>query len=409
LAQFRYEGTDADGGAVSGTIEALNRSHAMVLLRETDLRVRALLDGREHQQSRQAIADWGQGFLYPLWPVSPRSVGVFFDQLGRLLDAGVTAHEAFTDLVDRVGGRLRRVVREGIAPIADGTTISRHLAGYPRFFPAYVIAMLRAGEISGALRDACSEIVHQCKVDQRVRDRWLITKLYFGFLIMGAILVAPFPRILITRAAMEGGTLKLGLGDYADHVFHYIAPWLLGLWLLSKLAVVIINLPAMVGVRDWLALCVPLIGTLTKRAAVARFTRAFELLQRAAVPLGDALRQAAQATGSVLVARRIAAPVAQLERGGRLTDALRAIGIFSSSQISVMQTAEDTGTLDGALTRLATQARESRDGLLRGVAYGSWAAGVAIAGACVLMGLVVGYTGLYETIFALFETEAWQP
>ena len=105
LAQFRYEGTDADGGAVSGTIEALNRSHAMVLLRETDLRVRALLDGREHQQSRQAIADWGQGFLYPLWPVSPRSVGVFFDQLGRLLDAGVTAK------------RLPRVTNENVVVV----------------------------------------------------------------------------------------------------------------------------------------------------------------------------------------------------------------------------------------------------------------------------------------------------
>jgi type II secretory pathway component PulF len=424
MPTFRYEARERGGAVISGEIGASNRGHAMALLRERGLAVDRLADARE--RPRGTRARWGQGPFYPLWPIRATSLALFFDQLGRLLAAGVTPYEAFSALEERIGGRLRRVAREGAAALSGGGSISSHLAGYPRFFPPHVVAIMRAGELSGALGDACKEIVVQFETEARIRRQILLLKIYLTIMLLFCILVPSFPNIIskVNTGSAAGGTgamgmpssigealkiLRPGLEWYWRHVVYDIVPWIVGVWVALKVATVAINSSAATHLRDWLLLHVPVAAGATRKAAVARFTRTFQLMQRAAVPLSEAVREAAAATGNLLVARRVAAPAATLDSGGRLVDCLRATGIFSPSQLSMLMTAEQAGSLEDGLGQLADKTREERDTHLKLAMTGGCVTGFALAALAVLFAAVMGWSAIYDNIFKVFESEAWSP
>ncbi|MBM3500363.1 MAG: hypothetical protein FJX74_17030 [Armatimonadetes bacterium] len=420
MPSFRYEARDRAGATVTGTITAQNRGHALVLLREQGLAVDALVDAR--QQARRQTASWGQGPLYPLWPIAVGHVALFFDQLGRLLSAGVTPYEAFTALQERIGGRLRRVAREGAETFSRGGSVSTHLERYPRFFPPHIVAIFRAGERSGQFAEACREIVTQCETEQKTRRFVTLLKLYLAFIGIPAIFIPSFPRIISKSVLFDPNRttapatlaevyeyLRPGLQEYNHHVVHDILPWLLLAYVLVKVAAVVLHLPAMAAVRDRLALYMPIVGMHTRKAAVARFGRVLELMQRAGAPLGDGIREAARATGNTLVAERVTGPAAALDQGGRVSDVLRASGIFSPSQISLLATAEQTGTLEDALAQLAERARADREQFLKGAGLGGCMGTFIIAALITLFAAAAGWQAIYEQIYQVMDSPAWQP
>jgi len=408
---FRYEARTPAGGSEAGEIPAKNRGHALVLLRARGLLVDALAEAKGGP-GRQGEAAGRHSLLYPLCPVRASSLAFFFDQLGRLLSAGVTPHDAFGAMQQRVGGRLRRVCREGAAASAGGSTISSHLARYPSYFGPHVIATMHAAELSGALPEACQELQHQFDTDQRVAWQMFILKLYLALNLIPCIFVPSFPGMI--RHTNEKGAnawevLRPGLQWYGHHVLHHIAPWLVGgiaLWLLAK---IVLHLPGMRGVRDWLSLSVPVIGWASKKTVQARFARTLELLTKAAVPPDQAVREAALATGNVLVARRLAAPAAALKQGGSMAETIRSGGIYGPSEISLLTTAEQTGTVEDALGQLAEKTRREREDVVRNAGRGGCVAGILLSAVCVLYAAAVGWTTLYEAIYSVFEQPQWQP
>jgi type II secretory pathway component PulF len=408
---FRYEARKPDGGSETGEIEAKSRGHALVLLRERGLLVDALGEAGRPQAARQETSG-GQGILYPLWPIRASSLAFFFDQLGRLLSAGVTPHEAFASMQERVGGRLRRVCREGATASAGGGAISAHLARYPRYFAPHVIAMMRAGELSGALPEVCQELRGEFEGEASVA-RWMsVIKVYLALNLLPCVFVPSFPGMLKhinQKGATPMDVLRPGLQWYGQHVVHYVLPWLVllaAVWLVAK---VVLNLPGLTGVRDWLSLYVPVVSAGSRRAIVARFMRTLELLQRAAVPPAQALHEAALATGNRLVAARVAAPAARLREGGSMAEALRASGVFSPAQVGLLATAEQTGTMEDALSQLSARTREEREGFAKIATRGGCVAGIVISAVCVLFAAAAGYLAFYQTLFKIFESPDWQP
>jgi type II secretory pathway component PulF len=317
---------------------------------------------------------------------------------------------------------LQRVAREGTETFSRGGSVSTHLERYPRFFPPFIVAIFRAGERSGQFAEACREIVVQCEIEQKTRRFVTLLKLYLAFIVVPAILVPSFPRIIskavfadpnrttppMTLAAVYE-YLRPGLEAYRHHVLHDILPWVILAYVLIKAAAIVLHLPAMSGLRDRLGLYTPIVGMHTRRAAVARFARVLELMQRAGAPLGDGLREAARATGNTLVAERVTSPATLLDRGGRISDVLRASGIFSPSQISLLTTAEQTGTLEDALTQLAEKARADRDHFLKAAGLGGCMGTFALAALITLFAAAAGWMAIYDEIYKVFESPGWQP
>jgi type II secretory pathway component PulF len=123
---------------------------------------------------------------------------------------------------------------------------------------------------------------------------------------------------------------------------------------------------------------------------------------RAAVPLGDAVAEAARATGNSILQRAVLAKAPALERGVPLREVLRDSGVFRPSEVSLIATAEETGTLEGAAADLAARARQDREDYISKAKYGGCAWGCLTSALLVLVAALIGYIGIlhmYEQFY----------
>jgi type II secretory pathway component PulF len=196
--------------------------------------------------------------------------------------------------------------------------------------------------------------------------------------------------------------LRPGLAVHAHLLVHEVLPLALAAFALWKLALLIIYLPPLTHMRDAVALYTPGISVGTRRAAAGRFSHVLQLMLRAAVPLGDAVAEAARATGNSILQRAVLAKAPALERGVPLREVLRDSGVFRPSEVSLIATAEETGTLEGAAADLAARARQDREDYISKAKYGGCAWGCLTSALLVLVAALIGYIGIlhmYEQFY----------
>jgi len=126
MPTFAYRARDPQGREQQGQLEAASRVEAVSRLRQGDLGVTYLV-ATVARVLRPDVAPGGWRYLLGL--VSAADLRDFFDQLARLLHAGVGLYEALEELPARVSSRLRpgwqaaccgRVRRRGSSPPCPG-------------------------------------------------------------------------------------------------------------------------------------------------------------------------------------------------------------------------------------------------------------------------------------------------
>jgi type IV pilus assembly protein PilC len=104
---------------------------------------------------------------------------------------------------------------------------------------------------------------------------------------------------------------------------------------------------------DPVKLKMPVFGALTKKIAVARFTRNLGSMLRAGVPILQALEIVAETAGNVVVEESVLSVMDSVRHGKSLTAPLAQNPIFPSMVVQMMAVGEDTGALDDMLDKIA--------------------------------------------------------
>jgi type IV pilus assembly protein PilC len=105
---------------------------------------------------------------------------------------------------------------------------------------------------------------------------------------------------------------------------------------------------------DRAILKLPLVGSLLRSLAVARWSRALGTLLAAGTPLSDAFNSLSSATGNRIFDTATVDIAARLQHGERLAAAMRAVGCFPPDVVQPIAVAEESGALDSMLMDLAT-------------------------------------------------------
>jgi type IV pilus assembly protein PilC len=97
----------------------------------------------------------------------------------------------------------------------------------------------------------------------------------------------------------------------------------------------------------------PVFGMLTRKIAVARFTRTLASLIRGGVPLLAALEVVKNATGNVIIAAALSDSRESLIEGADLSSRLGASKIFPPMVVQMVSVGEEAGELDKMLDKVA--------------------------------------------------------
>jgi len=118
---------------------------------------------------------------------------------------------------------------------------------------------------------------------------------------------------------------------------------------------------------DRILLKLPILGSLIRKIAVARFSRILSTLLGSGVPILEALDIAAKTAGNVVVENAIIAVRDGVERGEHFVEPLKQTKVFPDMVSQMVGVGEQTGTLDTMLGKIADFYEEEVDAAIKNI------------------------------------------
>jgi type II secretory pathway component PulF len=316
----------------------------------------------------------------------------FYQQLASLIAAGVGLPQALEMVWKSPPSRaFKKPLAFILEQLKRGETFSDALFALGNsVFPAFDVALLKAGEQSGRL-DASFRLLAEYYQERAGLARHVISQLAYPALILHfAILI--FPPGLITRLVWEG--------EIAPFVWSKIAVLLP----LYALILLLIYLGQGQGGERWrsgierLLRRVPVLGAARRSLALARLTVALEGLLNAGVSIIEAWELAASASGSPALRRAVFAWKPRVEAGQTPAEAVRESRAFPDLFTHLYSTGEISGQLDDTLRRLYRHYQEEASRKLNAVAQ--WTPRLIYFGVIIMIAyqVVSFWTGYYTQL-----------
>lgn len=118
---------------------------------------------------------------------------------------------------------------------------------------------------------------------------------------------------------------------------------------------------------DRLALKLPIIGTILKKSAIARFSRTLSTMFAAGVPLVEAMSTVVGATGNILFHEVILNIREDVAAGTQLHESMRSHELFPNMMVQMISIGEQSGSLDTMLAKIADFYEDDVDNLVNGL------------------------------------------
>jgi len=373
MAVFQYSALDAQGVEIKDEVEALSEKEAISKIRNlgyfpTKVRTRGMAKKPSARAARPKARRGASG------GVKIKYIAQFARQLSTLQDAGLPILRSLRILEEQQrSGTFKRVIGYVADDIEGGSTLSEAMGRFPKAFSRLFVNMVAAGEAGGVLDLILSRVADFMEKAQKLKSRVVGAMIYpavvlsaaFGMLLLLMKYVIPnFIKVLKDMAGDKPlPAITRGVLAVSDWIaYHY--GWVV---LLAVPFVVIILLKITrrfrVGrlILDTIKLRIPVIGQLTSKISVTRWTRTLGTLISAGVPILDAINVTRETAGNEVFANMLGNVHDSIRQGDTFAGPLRqskTVDLIISNMIAV---GEETGDLDKMLMKIADNYDEQVD------------------------------------------------
>lgn len=295
--------------------------------------------------------------------VKPREVALFARKVSGMLDAGIPIKKVFSVLANAKGGNptMKSALFDSLERLNAGSSISAALGEHPDIFNDLMLAMISAGEEGGFLDKAFRQIAGNLEAEVKLRSKIKSAMTYPVVVFIMAILMCvgmllfivpvfstmfeslggklPLPTQILKNAS---DFLKVGIVPIAIAVFAFII-W----WRKNKQKMWVRN------IVDPLKLKIPIVGVLTRKIVMSRFSRNLGTLLDNGVPILRSIDIVAATTGSVIVERALADVRISLQRGDDIGDAMAKHEIFPVEDVEMIKVGDESGDIVPMLNKIA--------------------------------------------------------
>ena len=374
---FKYEALDAQGVAIKDEIEALSQKEAVSKIRNmgyfpTKVHTRGAAKKPAARAAARPKKRRGAG-----GKVKVRYITQFARQLSTLQDAGLPILRSLRILQDQQkSGTFKRVIGYVGDDIEGGSTLSEAMGRFPRSFDRLFVNMVAAGETGGVLDLILARVADFMEKAQKLKARVKSAMVYplvvltaaFSILLLLMWKVIPQFETVLTEMTDNAELPKITRGVLA------VANWIgkqYGWAILLAAPVVIIFLLRLTKqfrlgrfVLDTVKLKLPVIGQLSSKVSVTRWTRTLGTLISAGVPILDAINVTRETAGNEVFANMLGNVHNSIRQGDTFAGPLRqskTVDLIVSNMVAV---GEETGDLDKMLLKVADNYDEQVDVLV---------------------------------------------
>ncbi|RMD61461.1 MAG: type II secretion system F family protein [Alphaproteobacteria bacterium] len=358
MPQFSYKAVAADGEIIEGEIEAPNRDAVV-----EHLHAQGAVPIRAEEQARALRAAPSLPRMFRVSQrMSRRDVALLTRELATLLQAGLPLDRALGVMLELGTAAPVRVVLESLRDqVRGGATLADAMQEHPDLFPNYYVGMVRAGEAGGSLDAVLARLAETLERAQALRDsvraalRYPALVVFMAaaslFVLMTAVIPEFRPLFEDAGAAMPTSTrVVIAVSDFLAAYW-----WALGAAVLAAVLIIRRHNATPTGRLRWDAwrIRAPVIGDLTIKVEVARFSRTLGTLLSNGVSVLNAMSMTIDTLDNRAVATAVAKAQGRLAKGEGLSAPLAETGVFPGLALQLVRVGEETGHLDAMLLRIA--------------------------------------------------------
>ncbi len=351
---FVWKGRSPNGELLSGEYNAESKEDLVSHLRKRKIIITSM---REKAKGGLALKMPGQN------RVSVKDMGVFTRQFATMINAGLPMVQCLDILAQQTEKEFFRTsIARVMADVEGGSTLAESMARHPKVFSTLFVNMVEAGEAGGILDVILVRLatfLEKLDALQRKVKSALTYPSVVAFVAIGAtcfmlIFIIPTFAKMFTDF---GGKLPLptlivmGISDFLRGYW-----WLLISIIVGTLIAIQRYYKTEAGrlVIDRLLLKIPVLGTVIRKGAVARFTRTLGTLISSGVPILSGLEITARTAGNRVVENAVIATRDSISQGNTIAEPLKASGVFPPMVTQMIAVGEQTGALDEMLEKIAT-------------------------------------------------------
>jgi type IV pilus assembly protein PilC len=340
--------------------------------------------------------------------VDPKSMAVFTRQFSVMIDAGLPLVQCLEILGSQEEDKnFGRVILETRASVENGMALADAMQNNPKVFDALFTNMIAAGEAGGILDTILKRLATYIEKSVKLKSQVKSAMVYpVAVIIIAAVVVG----VILWKVIPTFANLFAGLGAELPLPTRVVIALSNGL--VRFMPFVLVGIGALVfGVRsyygtpggrktiDGLLLKMPVLGSLLRKIAVARFCRTLATLLASGVSILEALDITSRTSGNAVVEEAVSTTRKSIERGETIAAPLKATAVFPSMVVQMIGVGEATGALDTMLSKIADFYEEEVDVAVAGLLTLLEPLMIALLGG-IVGGIVIA---MYMPIFSLIS------
>lgn len=326
-----------------------------------------------------------------------------------MISAGLPLTQAL-DILSRQGANptLRGVIRETLYDVEAGNTLSEALGRHPTVFTDLYVNMVTAGESGSRLDEVLGRLATFVEKTDRVHRKVKSALIYPTIVLAVAVIVIATLLLFVIptfETVFDSYGALLPLPTRAVIGFsRAVQSW----WwvMLGGTAAAVMLFQRWAAGRgrphlDRLLLRLPVFGSLLRRAAVSRFTRTLGTMLSSGVPILDGLQVTARTAGNVVVHDAVLKSRDAIAGGDSIAAPLEATEVFPPMVTRMIHVGEETGDLDGMLSRIADFYDDEVDVAVEGVLRILEPALIVVLGGLVGGMIIAMYLPIFDLVNAI--------
>ena len=372
MAQFGYIANDKTGAKRSGSIEAIDKRAATsqiqamglknIMIRDTKIKTgsaakkTSLLSNFYYLDDKGAI-QLKLGEDIP----STKELAVFTKQFSIMIERGIPIVQVLEILSDQQRSYdFRKTIRNVRVDVENGVSLHQALNKHPKVFDSLFVTLIEAGEVSGQLDTILKQLTRYIERISKLKTQIKKALTYPTAVILTAVGVVIFLlMVVVPQIAQQFSSSGNEL------------PWLTQVVLdaseiISSYSVHLAAATILFGfaLKFWastpdgqlnfhrLLLKTPIIGAIVQKISVSRMCATMSTLLNAGVPILDALKISASASGNRVIEVQMNSVRDLVSKGSSLSQPLTNSPIFPKMVVSMIAIGEQTGALDETLSKV---------------------------------------------------------
>ena len=385
MPTYAYDAINNAGKKTSGTVEATTADEAIKKIRSQGL----FPSGVKEQKVAGGTGGGGKkvreqkkkkkGVTFTIGGVSTKKLTLFTRQLSTLQDAGLPLLRSLQILESQQRPSALKNVLIGVCEeVESGTSLSEAMAKFPRAFDRLYTKMVAAGEVGGVLDVILQRLAEFMEKGQRLKRRIIGALIYPAVVIFIAVLIVTGIMYFVIPKFQEiFEDFDVKLPDLTIFMIN-TSKWVAGtsskeqvvpgaVWVLCSPILLFLFFKLIRktnfgrAATDIIILRIPVLGTMLRKTAIARFTRTLGTLISAGVPILEAILITRDTSGNYVFERALTKVHDSIREGETFAVPLREAKVCDAIVVNMIDVGEETGDLDVMLMKIADNYDEEVD------------------------------------------------